>query len=321
LRTRSQIIVALVQGKDPHLIQDILQCSLALVYKVAARFAREADAGLIDRREDNGPEPIPWHYHSCLRQVVAQSPQDFGYTRPTWTQELLVKVLAEQTGITVARSTMSRLLRQNGVRRGRPKPFVACPWPQAKKQRRLRRLRRLQRQLPATEVLLWGDEIDIHLNPKIGSDYMLRGQQKRVRTPGKNEKRYVAGALDSRSGRLLWEEWGNKSSDLFIGLLWRLHKEYPQAKRIHLILDNYKIHKSVRTRLTLAALGGRIRLHFLPPYCPDDNRLERVWQDVHANVTRNHRCKTMVELMYQVHEYLKRKSQLLQRRYQARYAA
>jgi transposase len=35
----------------------------------------------------------------------------------------------------------------------------------------------------------------------------------------------------------------------------------------------------------------------LPPYCPDANRIERVWQDLHANVTRNHRCKTLAQLL------------------------
>ena len=29
-------------------------------------------------------------------------------------------------------------------------------------------------------------------------------------------------------------------------------------------------------------------LHFLPPYCPDHNRIERLWKDLHDNVTRNH---------------------------------
>jgi transposase len=45
-------------------------------------------------------------------------------------------------------------------------------------------------------------------------------------------------------------------------------------------------------------------LHFLPPYCPDANRIERVWQDRHANVTRNHRCKTMVRLLDNARRYL-----------------
>ena len=56
----------------------------------------------------------------------------------------------------------------------------------------------------------------------------------------------------------------------------------------------------------LAALDGRIVLHFLPPYCPDANRIERVWQDFHANVTRNHRCKTMKHLLDNAREYLDR---------------
>jgi hypothetical protein len=33
---------------------------------------------------------------------------------------------------------------------------------------------------------------------------------------------------------------------------------------------------------------------------PDDNRIERVWLDLHASVTRNHRCRTEGELMVQV---------------------
>jgi transposase len=64
------------------------------------------------------------------------------------------------------------------------------------------------------------------------------------------------------------------------------------------ILDNYAIHTSVQTRVFLAEHGDRLRLHFLPPYCPDDNRIERrVWRELHANVTRNHRCGDIEELM------------------------
>jgi transposase len=43
---------------------------------------------------------------------------------------------------------------------------------------------------------------------------------------------------------------------------------------------------------------------FLPPYCPDANRIERVWQDLHANVTRNHRCKTLAPLLPNCRRYL-----------------
>ncbi len=61
--------------------------------------------------------------------VLAGSPRDHGYLRPTWTEELLVRVLAARTGIKVSVTTMSRLLKRHRVRLGRPKPTVGCPWP------------------------------------------------------------------------------------------------------------------------------------------------------------------------------------------------
>ena len=52
------------------------------------------------------------------------------------------------------------------------------------------------------EVVLFEDEVDIHLNPKIGPDWMLPGQQKEVVTPGVNKKRYIAGALNAKTGKI-----------------------------------------------------------------------------------------------------------------------
>ncbi|WP_240359641.1 hypothetical protein [Pyxidicoccus trucidator] len=39
-------------------------------------------------------------------------------------------------------------------------------------------------------------------------------------------------------------------------------------------------------------------------YFPQANRIERVWLDLHANVTRNHRCRALNGLMARVHAYL-----------------
>lgn len=170
----------------------------------------------------------------------------------------------------------------------------------------MRTIQRLVENLPADEVVLYVDEVDIHLNPKIGPDWTKRGRQKRVLTPGCNEKRYLAGAWNPKTRRLIYVEGERKNSLLFLELLHALvTKVYPNAKRIHLILDNYGIHDSLQVRLALkSAAAERLELHFLPPYCPDHNRIERIWKDLHDNVTRNHRCKKMDELMTEVRSYL-----------------
>jgi len=308
LRCRCKIIVGLVQGKPPTTLARGGLCSESQVYRVAQRFVEQGPAGMADQREDNGDHKINEACEWELLIAVACSPRAYGYLRTTWTQELLARVLAQRTGVAVSVTTICRLLKRHRVRWGRPKPIVGCPWKKARRLRRLRQIRQLVRNLRRHEVAVYVDEVDIHLNPKIGPDWMLCGQQKTVFTPGKNQKRYLAGALDARSGRLTWVEADRKTSDLFILLLWRLLKEYPQAKRIHVILDNYKIHHSQRTQLALASAGGRIRLHFLPPYCPDHNRIEHVWKDLHDNVTRNHRCSNMKQLMTEVYAYLRRRN-------------
>ena len=89
-----------------------------------------------------------------------------------------------------------------------------------------------------------------------------------------------------------------------MNLLRALWCAYSWARVIHVILDNYVIHKAARVEQLLHQMGAKIQLHFLPPYCPNDNRIERLWQDLHANVTRNHRHRTMDALMVAVFKWL-----------------
>src|SRR5581483_12234685 len=96
--------------------------------------------------------------------------------------------------------------------------------------------------LPRGHVAVYEDEVDIRLNPKVGLDWRGRGQQKEVRTPGQNVKRYLAGALDARTGQLHWVEGPRKTSALFIALLAQLRQTSARAPVVHVIIDNCRIH-------------------------------------------------------------------------------
>ena len=151
------------------------------------RFRADGEAGLINPRGDSGRAKVNEEYILALITAVEGSPRDYGHRWPTWTQELLIRVLAERTGITVSCTTMCRLLRRLGIRRGMPKPIVGCPWSPRARQRRLRLIRRLLETLPPDQAVVFEDEIDVHLNSKVGPDSMNPGQQKRNRWshPGK----------------------------------------------------------------------------------------------------------------------------------------
>lgn len=287
----------------------VLKVHHTTVGRVVNRFTQYGEAGLQDGRCDNGQDKLDEDFLQELDRVVRKTPLDFGWKRPTWTRELLVAVMVRRTGVRVHVGTMSRALAAIKARRCQPRPRVQCPWAKAHKTRHLNRLKDLIATLPRNERIFYEDEVDIHLNPKIGLDWTGHGQQKEVMTPGKNEKRYLAGALDVRSGAIIWVEGVRKTSYLFLDLLDELRRRYPHERRLHLILDNYRIHSSVVVQAALGGyLAGKVELHFLPPYCPDHNKIERVWKDLHANVTRNHRCRGMNHLMREVRYYLNKRN-------------
>ena len=297
LRTRISIVLHYAQGHGARVIAHALHIAPMTAQRVAHRYLERGFEGLLDGRRGNGSPKVDADLLEALAELLRSSAQDHGWQRPTWTREALAKSLEAETGTQVSVTTMSRMLRQLGARLGSARPTVICPWPKARKLRLLAKLRRLLRNLPRDEILFYEDEVDIHLNPRIGRDWTLPGHQRIVVTPGRNEKRYVAGALAADGCGLVFVASDRKNSDLFVALLQKLRQVNPNARRIHLILDNYVIHSSNRVRRFLAQHGELFVLHFLPPYSPEHNRIERLWRELHANVTRNHRCSSMQELM------------------------
>jgi transposase len=308
-RTRLNIILLYAAGKETKEIASTLHCARSTAIHVAQRFLAEGPAGLVDRRGENGEAKVDDDLRAALVVLVRTIPQDYGWERSTWTTELLARQLEDMTGTRVSDTTVGRMLHALDARWGRPRPIVLCPWSKRKKTKRIRQIEALLENLPEEEVALYQDEVDIHLNPKIGWDWMFSGEQKLVVTPGNNVKRCVAGGLNAKTGRLLWVVGERRNSALFIEFLQHVRKAYPAAKTIHLIVDNCKAHTSQKVQKALKDdFQGAIVLHFLPPYSPEHNPIERLWGELHANVTRNHRCKNIDELLERVKRFLKHAS-------------
>lgn len=151
--------------------------------------------------------------------------------------------------------------------------------------------------------IFYEDEVDIELNPKIGANGYLKGQQKRIVTPGKNKKHYLAGCLNIQTGKIIYVRGLNKNSRLFINVLEELDRQYCHAETLTLILDNYSIHESRRVSDWLA-YHPKFNLLFLPVYSAWLNKIERLWQSLYEIVTRNHCCQYMWQLLEKVKIFL-----------------
>ncbi|CAI1058839.1 Uncharacterised protein [Serratia entomophila] len=164
-------------------------------------------------------------------------------------------------------------------------------------------IREVQEQCSAEHPVFYEDEVDIHLNPKIGADWHARGKQKRIVMPGQNEKYYLAGALHCGTGKVSYVGSGSKSSSLFIRLLEIRRATYRRAKMITLIVDNYIIHKS-REMLRWLKEDPKFRVIYQPVYSLWVNYVERLWQALHDTITRNHQCRSMWQLLNKVLRFM-----------------
>lgn len=134
---------------------------------------------------------------------------------------------------------------------------------------------------------MFADQSDVGLYPPIGAQWGDRGVQDKVRTGGKNRKVYLFGALDAHTDQLHVGFWPRKNSDAFIEFLRSLLRDIPDD-RIHLVLDNYGVHKSKKTCAFLASdEGKRIKPIFLPTYSPWLNPIEITWRVVKGRAATN----------------------------------
>ncbi|HAK4236554.1 TPA: IS630 family transposase [Salmonella enterica] len=236
-----------------------------------------------------------------LPLLVQRSPKDFGWLRSRWSTELLVLVINRLFDVTLHRSTLHRYLRQADMVWRRAAPTLKIKDPHYEEKRLV--IEQALAQEQTAHPVFYQDEVDIDLNPKIGADWMPKGQQKRIATPGQNQKHYLAGALHSGTGRVHYVSGSSKSSDLFISLLETLRRTYRRAKTITLVADNYIIHKSRKVERWLEE-NPKFRLLFLPMYSPWLNPIERQWLSLHETITRNHQCRYMWQLLKQVAQFM-----------------
>jgi putative transposase len=298
---RAHMLLLLADGHPWATIGAVLFCSTSTISRWKARFEREGVDAVFGRPRGRRKPGIHVWATLVVRWVLAYPPADFRFARTRWSCEAAAVVLREDYRVSVGRETVRLWLRDAGLVWRRPRPVIRPKDPDREK--KLSALRALLKGLPADETAVFMDEVDVNLNPKVGCQWMKRGEQAAVETPGNNEKRYLAGGIHWRTGRVILTEGKPKegrSAALFLRHLDDLRRAFRHYKVIHVLCDNAGTHTAEGSKLVRAYLtewGHRVRVHYLPKYSPDTNPIERVWWRLHEAVTRNHRCQTMQGLL------------------------
>jgi len=301
------VLLLCAAGRTPTEIASFLFCSRSSVYRIVSAY-RSNSLGF-DFTGDGTIHPpvrttcLSPSFKRSLLALLHASPKAFGWCRTRWTCATLSAQLKVNRGIEVSADTMRRWLGELGWVWKRAKLAAKDDDPQ--RVEKLARIRWIFEHLGPKQLLLFADELDIHLLAKVGYQWVEKGTQLEVLTPGTNEKNYLAGALDICAGKLLHCVWARKTSGLFIDLLKVVDGTYPSSdyQRIFVVADNYRIHKAKVVEQWLRQ-HRRFELVYLPTYCPKANPIERAFGDVHDKCTRNHKRKRLRDLVGDVMEHL-----------------
>jgi putative transposase len=301
------ILLLCAAGRNPTEIAAFLFCSRSSVYRIVRAY-RAGDLGI--RVDPDGQLSIavqtsvlmPWLTRS-LGALLQVAPRAYGWCRTRWSCATLAATLQATHGIKVSAETVRRWLHEMSWVWKRAKLVAKDDDPH--RVERLAHIRFHHEHLQAHEVMVFADELDIHLLPKVGAAWMPQGTQDEIMTPGQNEKHSLAGALHLATGTRLYCLGPRKNNGLFRELLALLDTTYParQMTRIYVVVDHYGIHKAKAVEQWLAR-HQRFELLWLPTSCPRANPIERVFGDVHDKCTRNHKRKRLRDLVQDVERHV-----------------
>src|SRR3954453_11965027 len=197
---RLHIVLLLAQQRSPTEISEWLLCSRSSVYEVAACWRQGWRPAQIQAAEQtNSALALSPSLRRSLLALLGKPPAAYGWCRVRWSCSTLALSLQARRGIAVSAETVRRWLHRLGWRWKRAK--LAAKDNDPERVAKLARIRALIENLGPRQALLFADELDIHLLPKSGYQWMKKGTQVEVMTPGKNQKRYLAGAWDRRTGQ------------------------------------------------------------------------------------------------------------------------
>ena len=81
------------------------------------------------------------------------------------------------------------------------------------------------------------------------------------------------------------DDYESINSETIVRFFCKLRESYPLAHKLHIILDGAGYHRSDLVRD--AAFVLNIELHYLPPYSPNLNPIERLWKVMNEKSRNN----------------------------------
>jgi len=270
-------------GEKPSDVIRSLGLCRTSIYPWLRKHKKKGEAAL-HMRKASGPKP-KLNEKQCQqvsRWIIGKDPRQHGLDFGLWTRQIVAQLVEEKFGISIKLTAVGLLLARMGITPQKPLRRAYERDPKAVDQwlkQDYPRLRRRARKHGATIFFL--DEAGFSSEPNLGRTYGLKGETPVVKTTGQRQKVSAISAVSAKGG--FWSQvyTGTLNAARFVEFLKACRRG--GRGKVYLVVDGHPSHRAKVVAAYVAACRGDLELHFLPPYSPDLNPDEFVWQHAKTN--------------------------------------
>ncbi len=162
----------------------------------------------------------------------------------------------------------------------------------------------LKASISKDEVIYFADSTHPAHQTRLAFGWIKKGIRKAAKMTACQKRVNIIGAINIETHKTTTREveWVNAES--LKEFATDLIAANPAAKTIHLFLDNAGYHKGKEFVAWISET--KIKLHYLPPYSPNLNPIERLWKVMHEQVTYNHYYERFLDFKEAVLEFFQK---------------
>ncbi len=208
---------------------------------------------------------------------------------------------------------MTKWLHRNGFCYKKPQP-VPAKANAVLQQRFIEYYERLKVQATG-ELIYFVDAVHPQHQPRLAYGWILKGTVKQMPVNGKQKRLNIIGGINLSTHRVIYNTAEKVNADSIKSFLLKLRQSHSKLVKLHVVWDNAGYHKVEEVLHFANKLN--IKLHYLPPYSPNLNPIERLWKIMHEYVTYNRYYEKFNDFQIATLDFLKtigRKKRLLRSR-------
>lgn len=137
-----------------------------------------------------------------------------------------------------------------------------------------------------SEPILFMDAVHPTQSTKLSGGWISRGERKPVKTTGSRTRRNIIGALCLNDiARTVTGDYAQINARTICEFFIAIRQTYPVRQKVHLILDGAPYQRASLVQDWAVVMN--IELHYLHPYSPNLNPIERLWKVMNEHVQNN----------------------------------